>query len=156
MDLEGWTQHAKTSAETIGRHLPPDGDWVPAVLCEQKNGEALIATLVDVPPHAYPDVLHQIGASHPLRLAAIVLSSWMVEVAPEEARTAKPGRAESDPNRKEVLIIGVADETREVWWRAPILRSKAQVALGEWMPFDHALGRQPGSLIAAIRQREDA
>lgn len=156
LDLEGWTRFAKSSVEAIGRALPPDGDWMPAVLCDQVDGGSLIAGLVDVPPGAYPDLLRQMGADRPLRLVAIVLSSWMVSLDPEEAKTARPGRAANDPNREEVLVLGVADATREVWWRAPILRSKAQVALGEWSRFSHALGRQPGSLIAAIRQRPDA
>lgn len=156
LDLDGWTRFAKSSVETIGRNLPPDGDWMPTALCERRDGGELIVGLVDVPPPAYPDVLNQIGADRPLRLVAIVLSSWMVTVTPEEAQTAGRGRAANDPNRTEVLVLGVADATQEVWWRALILRSKTQVALGEWERFSHALGRQPGSLIAAIRQREDA
>jgi hypothetical protein len=104
----------------------------------------------------YPAILRAFGEAAGLLQVAVILSSWITKKegwTPEQVHAASESgyRVSEDPDREEILLLGIGDAEREVWLRAPILRSKLQVALGEWEDMGNQLGgRQPGSLRAAV------
>lgn len=145
----------KESADRVGEQfVSPEDDWLPTMFAVDRRGHMSVGGILGVEPKHYPRILKEFGNTAHAQWMGVILSTWAATLTLEERVALGPDyRIEDDPvRRREVLLIGAGDAAHEVWWEAPIIRSKLTVALGIWQPRDASGGRQVGALQAACKR----
>lgn len=118
-------------ARAIARLLPPDGEWMPALLLDTPSGLAIVDLSRLLTEHAEDKLLPGLIVERRARLAARVQGAWLGRGV-EYLQRRLLGEA-APVGREEHVVVVIADSSRAEVHSARVIRSPVlSPNLGPW------------------------
>lgn len=138
-------------AEKVRETLGSDEDWLPTMMMDAPDGLMIMPLIAADGTELFgQEGAQQVTATivkARARMVARVQMGWAAEPVKGDSR-----RPSDRPDRKEVLIVQVAEPGRQEVWMADVKRGAGPPTLDEWILSDGAHGALADALSLAVEE----